>query len=60
MRGRLTCNYVSRAIVLVTEASDGSPQRNEEIKKDPHIKALESRPEFRTIMNSLETHRDDK
>ncbi len=54
-RNRLTRNYLGRTIVLVSEAIDGSPKRSDEIKKDPHIKALESRPEFRTIMDALES-----
>jgi tetratricopeptide (TPR) repeat protein len=54
-RSRLTHNYLGRTIVLVGEAIDGSPARSEEIKKDPHIKALESRPEFRTMMNALQS-----
>jgi hypothetical protein len=51
----LTRNYLGRTIALVSEAIDGSPTRSDEIKNDPHIKALESRPEFRTIMNALES-----
>ncbi len=54
-RTRLTRNYLGRTIVLVTEAIDGSPKRSNEVKKDPYIKALESRPEFLTIMNALES-----
>ena len=54
-RSQLTRNYLGRTIVLMSEAIDGSPQRSDEIKKDPHIKALESRPEFRTMMNALES-----
>ena len=54
-RNRLIRNYLGRTMVLVTEGTDGSPKRSDEIKKDPHIKALESRPEFQTIMNALES-----
>jgi serine/threonine protein kinase len=54
-RSRLIRIYLGRTIVLVSEAIDGSPKRSDEIKKDPHIKALESRPEFQTIMNALES-----
>ncbi len=54
-RIRLTRNYLGRTIALVSQAIDGSPARSDEIMKDPHIKALESRPEFRTIMSALES-----
>jgi len=54
-RTRLTRIYLGRTMVLVTEGTDGSSQRTDEVKKDPYIKALESRPEFQTIINSLES-----
>jgi hypothetical protein len=47
-------NPVSRQRFLL-DAIDGSPSRSDEIKKDPHIKALESRPEFRTLMDALQS-----
>jgi hypothetical protein len=52
-RDRSTRNYLTRAIVLLREAIDGGPKLAEQIKADPDIKALESRPQFQTIMNSL-------
>ena len=54
-RSQLTRNYLGRTIVLLSEAIDGSTKRRDEIKKDPHIKALESRPEFQTLMSALES-----
>jgi hypothetical protein len=54
-RSRLAHTYLGRVIVLVSEAIDGSPKRRDEIKKDPHIRALVSRPEFQTIINDLES-----
>ncbi len=52
-RDRLTRNYLGRTIVLLREAIDTSPTLAEQIKTDPDIKSLESRPEFHTIMNTL-------
>ena len=52
-RDRLTRNYLGRTIVLLREAIDGSPTLADQIKTDPDIKPLESRPEFHTIMNTL-------
>jgi tetratricopeptide (TPR) repeat protein len=52
-RERLTHNYLGRTIVLLREAIDSSPTLAEQIKTDPDIKPLESRPEFHTIMNTL-------
>ena len=54
-RSRLAHSYLGRVIVLVSEAIDGSPKRRDLVKKDPHIKALVSRPEFQTIINDLES-----
>jgi eukaryotic-like serine/threonine-protein kinase len=50
---RLTQNYLGRTIVLLREAIDTNPTLAEQIKIDPDIKPLESRPEFRAIMNTL-------
>jgi len=50
---QLTRNYLGRAVVLLREVIDTNPKLADQIKKDPDIKALESRPEFQTIMNSL-------
>ena len=52
-RERLTRNYLGRTIVFLREAIDTSPTLAVEIKNDPDIKQLESRPEFKTIMNTL-------
>ena len=52
-REQLTRNYLGRAVVLLREVIDTNAKLAGEIKKDPDIKALESRPEFQTIMNSL-------
>ena len=52
-RDRLTRNYLGRTIVLLREAIDSSPTLADQIKTDPDIKPLESRPEFHTIMNTL-------
>jgi eukaryotic-like serine/threonine-protein kinase len=52
-RDRVTQNYLGRTIVLLREAIDSTPTLAEQIKADPDIKPLESRPEFRMIMNTL-------
>jgi tetratricopeptide (TPR) repeat protein len=52
-RDQLTRNYLGRAVVLLREVIDTNAKLADQIKKDPDIKALESRPEFQTIMNSL-------
>jgi serine/threonine protein kinase len=52
-RDRLTRNYLTRAVVLLREAIDAGPTLAEQVKADPDIKALGSRPEFRTILNNL-------
>jgi hypothetical protein len=50
---RLTRHCLARTVVLLREAIDAGPKLAEQIKGDPDIKALETRPRFRTIMNSL-------
>ncbi len=52
-RKELTRNYLGRTIVLLREAIDTNPKLADQVKTDPDIKALESRPEFQTIMNTL-------
>jgi tetratricopeptide (TPR) repeat protein len=52
-RERLTRPYAGRTIVLVRDAIDSDPKLAARIKDDPDIKVLESRPEFKTLMNSL-------
>jgi serine/threonine-protein kinase len=52
-RERLTRNYLARAVVLLRDAIDSGPKLAEQIKADPDIKSLESRPQFQSIMNSL-------
>ena len=52
-RDRLIRPYLGRSIVLLREAIDTDPKLAGRIKDDPAIKALESRPEFQTMMNSL-------
>jgi tetratricopeptide (TPR) repeat protein len=52
-RDRLSRKFLGRAIVLLREANDASPELAEQIKTDSDIKLLESRPEFQTIMNTL-------
>ncbi len=52
-RDQLTRNYLGRAVVLLREVIDTNAKLAVQIKQDPDIKALESRPEFQTIMNSL-------
>ena len=53
VRNQFTRNYLGRTIVLLREAIDTNPKLAGQIKSDPDIKALESRPEFRSIMNTL-------
>ena len=52
-RNQLTRNYLGRTVVLLREAIDASPKLADQIKNDADIKALASRPEFQTIMNTL-------
>ena len=52
-RDRMTRNYLGRTIVLLREAIDINAKVAELIKQDPDLKALESRPEFQTMMNTL-------
>ena len=52
-RDRMTRNYLSRTVVLLREAMDASPEIAAQIKSNPDIKALESRPQFQTFMSNL-------
>ena len=52
-RDQLVRNYLGRTVVLLREAIDTSPTLAGQIKVDADIKALESRPEFQAIMNTL-------
>jgi tetratricopeptide (TPR) repeat protein len=52
-RDRLTRSYLGRTIVFLREAIDTSPTLAVEIKNDPDLKQLQSRPEFKTIMDTL-------
>jgi serine/threonine protein kinase len=52
-RDQLTRNYLGRTVVLLREAIDTNPNFADRIKADADIKALRSRPEFQTIMNTL-------
>jgi serine/threonine protein kinase len=52
-RDRSTRQHLARTIVLLREAAEGGPKLLEQIKTDPDIKALESRPQFQAIMNDL-------
>jgi tetratricopeptide (TPR) repeat protein len=52
-RDRMIRNDLSRTVVLLREAMDGNPAIAEYIKSDADIKALESRPQFQTLMASL-------
>ena len=52
-RDRLARQYLGRTIVLLREAIDTDPKLADRIKKDPEFKALESRPEYQTMMNTL-------
>jgi serine/threonine protein kinase len=52
-RDRLTRQYLGRTVVLLREAIDANPKLADRIKKDPEFKALESRPEYQTMMNTL-------
>ena len=52
-RDRLTRQYLGRTVVLLREAIDTNAKLADRIKTDPDIKALESRPDFQAIMNTL-------
>jgi hypothetical protein len=52
-RERLIRPYLGHSIVMLREALDLSPRIAARIKDEPAFKALESRPEFRTMMSAL-------
>jgi tetratricopeptide (TPR) repeat protein len=52
-RERLIGPYLGRSIVLLREALDSNPEMAARIKDDRDIKVLETRPEFKMMMNSL-------
>ncbi len=52
-RDRLTRPYVGRVLGLLRDAIDTDPKLAAHIQADPDIKSLESRPEFKTMLNSL-------
>jgi serine/threonine protein kinase len=52
-RERLVRPYLARSIVLLREALDSNPEMAARIKDDRDIKVLETRPEFKMMMNSL-------
>ena len=52
-RVRLTQGYLGRTAILLREVIDSDPKLAEQIKTDADIKVLQSRPEFRTIMDTL-------
>ncbi len=52
-RDRLIRKHLSRTVVLLREAIDSGPDLAAQIKADPDIKALESRPQFQLLMSNL-------
>ena len=52
-RERLGRLYLTRTVVLLREAIDSNTKLADRVKADPDIKILESRPQFRTLMNTL-------
>jgi serine/threonine protein kinase/tetratricopeptide (TPR) repeat protein len=52
-RDRLGRNYLGCTIMLLREAIDTDPKLAEQIVTDTDVKLLESRPDFRTMMNTL-------
>jgi serine/threonine protein kinase len=52
-REQVARNYLARTVVLLREVIDTKESLIEEIRKDPDIKGLESRPEFQTLMSTL-------
>ncbi len=52
-RDRLTQGYIGRTAILLREVIDSDPKLAEQIKTDADLKVLQSRPEFRTIMDTL-------
>ncbi len=52
-RDRLTRQHIGRTVVLLREAIDTNPNFADQIKIAPEFKALESRPEYVTMMNTL-------
>ena len=52
-RDNLTRKYLARTVVLLREAIDAGPALADQIKADPDIKALETRPQFQALMSNL-------
>ena len=52
-RDSLSRKYLTRTVVLLREAIDSGPELAEQVKADIDIKALESRPQFQTLMSGL-------
>jgi len=52
-RDRQTRKQLSRTVVLLREAIDSSPELAAQIKADRDIKALETRPQFQSLMSNL-------
>ncbi len=52
-RDRMTRNDLSRTVVLLREAMDASPDIAAQVRANPDIKTLESRPQFQTLMSNL-------
>ena len=52
-RDYLTRSCLTRTVVLLRDAIDGSPKLSDTIKEDLDIKVLESRPDFQAILRTL-------
>jgi eukaryotic-like serine/threonine-protein kinase len=52
-RDYLTRSCLTRTVVLLRDAIDGNSKLSEQIRVDPDIKVLESRPEFQTLLRTL-------
>ncbi len=52
-RERVARVYLTRTVVLLRDAIDSNVNLADQIKIDPDIKALEKRPQFQAIMNTL-------
>ncbi|MGP0069382.1 MAG: protein kinase domain-containing protein [Isosphaeraceae bacterium] len=52
-RDRLARHCIGRTVLMLREAIDTDPKLADRIKKAPEFKALESRPEYQAMMNTL-------
>ncbi len=52
-RDRFVRGQVGRVVIFLREVVDSSPRLIDQVKNDPDLKRLQSRPEYQAIMNTL-------